>query len=51
MKIMKSWPFEVADGYESRFPPLEVWFPRVVIVSLVSAFVGALTVLVALHYL
>jgi hypothetical protein len=51
MKIMKFWPFEVADENESRFPPLEVWLPRVVIVGLTSGVVSALIVVVALHYL
>jgi hypothetical protein len=51
MKIMKFWPFEVAEESERRLPPLEVLFLRVVIVGLASGVVSALIVVVTLHYL
>jgi hypothetical protein len=50
MKIMKTWPFEVADEYERRFPPLGVWLPRVSIVGLVAGVTSALIVLLGSHY-
>jgi hypothetical protein len=50
MKIMKSWPFEIADEYENRSPPLDIWLPRFAIVSLISGLTGALIVLLGIRY-
>jgi len=50
MKIMKSWPFEIADEYENRSPPLDVWLPRFAIVGLISGLAGALMVLLGFRY-
>jgi hypothetical protein len=50
MKIMKFWPFEVADKYENRSLPLDVWLPRFAIVDLVSGLTSALIMLLGFHY-
>jgi hypothetical protein len=50
MKIMKFWPFEVADEYENRPAPLDVWLPRFAIVGLASGLASALIVMLGFRY-
>jgi hypothetical protein len=50
MKILKSWPFEVADQYEKRWAPLNVWLPRSLIVGFIAGLTSAVVVLFGMHY-
>ncbi|MBV8564877.1 MAG: hypothetical protein JO163_10930 [Methylobacteriaceae bacterium] len=45
MKLLKFWPFEVADEYENTSAPLNIWLPRSLIVGIASGLASAVLVL------